>query len=118
MLKLIIKIFLVSLISTIIIELLVAFLLKVKNKKDFLNIILVNILTNPLLVMLLLYINIRYGLLYRNILVYPLEIIVVIVEGLVYKKYLDYKKIKPILLALILNASSYIFGLLINLIVY
>ena len=106
------------LLSTIIIELLVAFILKVRDKKDILNIILVNITTNPLLVTTTTYINIIYGLKYRNILIYPFEILVVLVEGLVYKKYLKYKKINPYLLSFILNVSSYLIGLIINKIIY
>ena len=108
----------VALISTIIIEMSISYLLRVRNKKDLLNIILVNILTNPLLVTITLYINICYGLRYRNILIYPLEIIVVIIEGSIYKKYLKYKKINPYLLSLILNCSSYIIGLGINYLIY
>lgn len=118
MTNLFIKILIVSLSSTIIIELLVAILLKIRNKKDILNIVLVNIMTNPLLVTITLYINIFYGLKYRNILIYPLELLVVLTEGRIYKKHLNYKKINPYLLSLILNASSYLIGLVINNIVY
>ena len=112
------KIIIVCLVSTIIIELLIALLLKVRDKKDILNILLVNVMTNPLLVTITMYINILYGLKYRNILIYPLEILVVLSEGFVYKKYLKYKKINPYVLSLILNISSYLIGLIINEIVY
>ena len=107
-----------SFITTLLVELVISLLLKVKDKKDIMNIILVNIMTNPLLVILTVYINIVYGLKYRNILIYPLEILVVLSEGLVYKKYLNYKKINPYLLSLILNTSSYLIGLIINYLVY
>ena len=42
---------------TILIELIVALILKVRDKKDILNIILVNTMTNPLLVSLTVYIT-------------------------------------------------------------
>lgn len=118
MINLYLKVLIVCLLSTIIVEVIVSLLLKVRDKKDILNIILVNIMTNPLLVSITVYINIFYGLKYKNIIIYPLEILVVLVEGLVYKRYLKYKKINPYLLSLILNISSYLIGLFINRIIY
>ncbi len=118
MINLYLKILIVCLLSTIIVEVIVSLLLKVRDKKDILNIILVNIMTNPLLVSITVYINIFYGLKYKNIIIYPLEILVVLVEGLVYKRYLKYKKINPYLLSFILNISSYLIGLFINRIIY
>lgn len=118
MINLYLKVLIVCLLSTIIVEVIVSLFLKVRDKKDILNIILVNIMTNPLLVSITVYINIFYGLKYKNIIIYPLEILVVLVEGLVYKRYLKYKKINPYLLSLILNISSYLIGLFINRIIY
>lgn len=118
MINLYLKVLIVCLLSTIIVEVIVSLLLKVRDKKDILNIILVNIMTNPLLVSITVYINIFYGLKYKNIIIYPLEILVVLVEGLVYKRYLKYKKMNPYLLSLILNISSYLIGLFINRIIY
>jgi hypothetical protein len=118
MINLYLKILIVCLLSTIIVEVIVSLLLKVRDKKDILNIILVNIMTNPLLVSITVYINIFYGLKYKNIIIYPLEILVVLVEGLVYKRYIKYKKINPYLLSFILNISSYLIGLFINIIIY
>ncbi len=112
------KILLISLSCTLIIEVLTALALKVRDKKDIINVVLVNILTNPLLVSLSLYINLEFGLKWRKILIIPMEIIVVLVEGLIYKKYLKYNKINPIILSLIPNAMSYIIGIFINMIIY
>ena len=39
-----------------------------------------------------------------------MEIMVVIVEGFIYKKYLKYDKLNPFFVSLILNASSYFIG--------
>lgn len=111
------NIMIVCLISTIIIELIIAIILKIKGK-DLINVILVNIMTNPIVVTIPYYLNVNYGLIYRNISLFILEILTVISEGYIYKKYLDFKEINPYLLALILNISSYTIGIIINYIIY
>ena len=98
------------LLFTIIIEIILAMILKVKDKKDILNILLVNIMTNPIVVSLPVFINIRFGLFERNITVLILEIFTVLIEGKIYSKYLKFKKINPYALSLILNLCSYIIG--------
>ena len=98
------------LLFTIIIEIILAIILKVKDKKDILNILLVNIMTNPIVVSLPVFINIRFGLFERNITVLILEIFTVLIEGKIYSKYLKFKKINPYALSLILNLCSYIIG--------
>ena len=102
------------LLLTIIIELSLALILGVRDKKDIINVILVNIITNPIVVMsqILLYLNFGYTIEVIGIVV--LEILVVPIEGLIYKKVLNYKKINPFILSLILNASSLIIGGFIN----
>lgn len=99
---------------TIIFELLLAFFLSVRNLKDYLNIVLVNIITNPLVVTIPIYIQIKYGLTARWIILLMLEIMTIIFEGFIYKKYLNYKKMNPYLLSLILNGASYLIGEIIN----
>jgi len=112
------EVILICLISTIIIETLVAFIFKVRNKKDFLNIILVNIITNPIVVVFP-YITYLYnGIIYRNILLIILEVTVVFVEGFIYKKVLKYNKINTYLLSLILNILSYLLGNIISNIIW
>ena len=111
------KVMLISLICTLVIEISIAFILKYRGK-DLLNVLLVNILTNPLLNSIIVAINYYYGLTARNITLYILEVLVVIVEGFIYQKYLDRKKINGYLLSLILNIASYGLGLLINKIIY
>lgn len=103
----------ICLILTIIIETLIAFLLKLR-KTDLLIVVLVNILTNPLVVSISHYFNIKnghFGYVYSLI---ALEILTFITEGLIYKYNLDNKKINPFIISLILNISSYLFGLIIN----
>lgn len=105
------------LVITIIIETTIAIILKYRNK-DLINIILVNILTNPILNSVMVYINVYYGLKARNIFVGIFEVLVVIIEGAIYQKYLERRKINGYLLSLILNISSYVLGLIINKIIY
>jgi hypothetical protein len=101
------------LILTIIIEVGIAIMLGYR-KKDLINILLVNIMTNPIVVTVPLYFNVKYGLLERNIVLLILELLTVFIEGFIYKKYLSKRKINPYILSLILNASSYLVGVVIN----
>ena len=105
------------LIITILIETTFAIILKYRDK-DLLNVVLVNILTNPILNSVMVYINVYYGLKIRNIFVIIFEILVVIIEGAIYQKYLENRKINGYLLSLLLNISSYVLGLVINKIIY
>lgn len=102
------------LLLTIIIELVLALILGVRDKKDILNIILVNVITNPIVVMSQILLYLKFGYKIEIIGLIILEILVVPVEGLIYKKVLKYKKINPILLSLILNAASLVIGGFIN----
>ena len=104
------KIMTTCLFLTIIIETFFALLFQVKDKKDYVNIVLVNMITNPLVVMIPFFLGFKLGLLYQNISLIFLEILTVIIEGLLYKKYLSYQKINPLLLSLFLNLLSYFVG--------
>lgn len=110
-------IMLICLSSTIVIELIMSLLLGMRNKKDILNVILVNIMTNPLVVSILMYIT--YNRLFNiTISIIILEILVILTEGFTYKKVLTFDKINPYVLSLILNISSYFIGGLLNNIIY
>ena len=111
------KVMLICLVSTIIIEVSIAFILRYR-RKDLINVLLVNLLTNPLLNSSVIAINYFYGLKARNICLYIFEVLVVLIEGFIYSKYLERKKINGYLLSLILNIASYVIGLLINKIIY
>lgn len=103
--------------STIVIELIMSLLIGIRNKKDILNVILVNIMTNPLVVSILMYIT--YNRLFNTtISIIILEILVILTEGFAYKKVLTFDKINPYVLSLILNISSYFIGGLLNNIIY
>lgn len=103
-----------ALICTVVIEVCVALILKVKSRKDILNIVLVNCFTNPLVTSIPVYINIRYGLFQRHFTLAILEVFTLISEGLIYSKVLNYRRINPFVLSLILNISSYLIGVIIN----
>lgn len=111
------KVMLICLVMTIVIECGIAIILGYR-KKDLLNVLLVNLLTNPIVSTLPVYFNYYHGLKARNICLYILEVLVLIVEGFIYVKVLKRKKINGFLLSLILNASSYFLGLLLNEIIY
>ena len=102
------------LLLTILIEGIIAIIIGIRNKKDILNVILVNIVTNPIVVSLPFVFLITYGYKYYRISFYILEIVTLIVEGLIYYKVLNYKKINPFIISLILNGSSYLIGEIIN----
>ena len=102
-----------NLLFTVIIEILISLFFGYR-KKDLLNVLLVNFLTNPLLNSTVVAINFFGGLKYRNISLIILEILVVVIEGNIYQKYLINRKINGYLLSLILNLSSFGIGLLIN----
>jgi len=102
------------LLLTIIIELIIALILGIRDKKDIINIILVNVITNPIVVMSQTLLYIKFGYNIEMIGIAILEVLVVLVEGLIYKKVLNYKKINPILLSLILNTLSFLIGEFVN----
>ena len=103
-----------SLICTITIEITIGLILKIRNKRDIINIVLVNILTNPLVTSIPIFILLKYGSFYSKIIFVILEIFALFVEGFIYKIYFKYKKINPFIISLILNSFSYIIGEIIN----
>ncbi len=111
------KVMLICLLCTIVIECLIALILGYR-KKDLLNVLLVNLLTNPIVSSVPVYFNYYYGLRSRNIILLILEILTFIVEGFIYVKVLQRRKINGFILSLILNLSSYLIGLLISPIIF
>ena len=103
---------------TVLIESFIGFCIGIRNKKDFINIILVNCITNPIVVTVPLFFNVEYGIVERRISLYILEMITLFVEGYIYKKTLKFKKVNPFIISIIMNASSYLIGEIINKIIY
>ena len=113
----IVKGFGISLGLTLLIELAVAFLMKIRGWTEFLIVVLVNVLTNPLVVLIVYLMIFRFPA-WRWPVEILLEILVIPAEGLLYRaaKKSGFRFPKPFLLALLCNLSSYGIGLLINLI--
>ncbi len=103
-----------SLACTLVIETVFAIVLGVRNKKDILNVELVNIMTNPIVVSVSFVTGFFYGQDARLIVLIVLEIMAFVSEGFVYHKTLRYGKINPFLFSLLLNGASYGTGLIIN----
>lgn len=108
--------FVLSLTMTLGVELVLAFLLGVRNAKGIVLVLLVNVLTNPFAVLInwmgRLYIsgwNIYWQI--------PIELLVILVEATIYftfSKKQAFKILHPVRLALVLNVTSWLFGVLLN----
>ena len=104
------KSILTALLLTLAVELIAAAVLRVRKPTDYLIIALVNCLTNPI-------VNIIY---YFSLIFLPvpvpyfimalLEVAVVFTEALLFSRLLSYKRLRPIIFSLILNASSFAAG--------
>lgn len=103
-----------ALFLTILFETGFALALGVRKKRDTAVIVLAQALTNPPLVITLMLINLRYPFTVYCVAVAVLEILAFLTEGFVYKNTLDYKKINPFLLSLILNVFSFSAGQVVN----
>ena len=112
------KYMVISLLLTLVIECFMAWILKVRDKKDIFNVTLVNVFTNPLVVCFTFLAGFFYGSDARLAATICLELFAFISESIIYKKTLSYKKLNPFLLSLILNGTSYLSGLVINRIIY
>ena len=86
----------------------------IREKKNYLKqFILINLITNPLIVLIF---NILSLMNFKHILItiIILEMLVVIVEGKLYKVFLKENKNKWYINSLILNLSSYLVGIVIS----
>jgi hypothetical protein len=102
------------LLLTLIIELITAFILGIRDRKDIINVILVNVLTNPVVVLSQQFLHYKYNTAVEIIGIIILELLAFLVEGLIYKRVLKYKELNPLILSLLLNATSFCIGELIN----
>ena len=97
---------------TLLLEIPAALILGLRRKEDILLVGLVNILTNPIIVLILNLFFIFTASPPPWFLILPLEVFAVLTEGFIYQKGLSYRRIHPFLLSLILNGISYFGGLL------
>jgi len=101
-----------SLVFTIFIEVVISVFCGIDDKRDILFIILINILTNPSTEMINLLI--KDGSFHYPVII-ALEIVVIIIEYLFYKKELNNKSINLLFLSIINNVCSYVVGVMFNL---
>ena len=102
----------VSLALTLVFEVVFFLLTGKRNKKDLLLVILVNVLTNPVVV-LLYWLAVIFTNLNGTLVKIPLELFAVVAEGFYYRKYGQSFK-KPFVFSLTANAFSFAMGLLIQ----
>ena len=105
-----IKALIVSLISTWILELSFAWFMNLRSKEDLKLVLLVNFITNPIVVSL-------YWIFYRSInpmiLTFTLESSAILVEAFYYKEFTE--KIRhPLIFSVMINLFSYLSGVLIQ----
>ena len=101
-----------SLALTLIFEIVFFFLAGKRNKKDLLLVVMVNVLTNPIVV-LLYWLSVMYTDWNKTIVKIPLELFAVLTEGFYYKKYAQSFK-RPFLFSLAANAFSFSIGVLLQ----
>ena len=101
-----------SLILTIILEAAFFLIIGKRDKKDLLLLLLVNVLTNPVVV-LSFWLAVLYTDLNRYIILIPLELFAVLTEGYYYKRYgQDFRR--PYLFSTAANVFSFAAGVLIQ----
>lgn len=111
----ILKTLLTSFLLTIFTELIVGWLWKIRNRDGWYVILLVNLITNPVLVMARIWGYYFFSPMILQWMTVFLEIVIWYLEGFLYSKKLNCCR-HPYLLAITANAASYGCGLLINLI--
>ena len=105
-------ILLLCLLLTLLLETGLALILGMREKKDLLNEILANVLTNPVAVTLS---QLALTFLPRGgyiAAVAAAELAALLTEGFLYRRYLVFRRVPPFMLSLILNCFSFGVGLL------
>ena len=109
----ILKILAFNLALVFISELSLGFLMGAKKPKKIITLALINIITNPAVVLsgmclTLFFNNLQY------IGIFILELLVVFIEGFMFSKFKIFDKKNPYLISLVLNATSFALGEIIN----
>ena len=105
----VILVFSVCLFLTIILEVATAVLIGIRKGFDLTVILLVNVLTNPIVVLTGMVMG-SYTTVPRAVYITVLELAAFITEALFYRKLLYTRKPSPFLLSLILNCVSFFIG--------
>ena len=96
---------------TLIIEVGMAMVMGVWEHEDLKAVVKVNCITNPIVVILMnLSFELSQSITVRNLVTAVLEIVVVWVETVMYRRWLVHRKRKMFLLSLVLNVSSFGIG--------
>lgn len=108
----------ISVVLTVAIEVTLSLLHGLRSEKNIETIIWINCISNPVVVGItnLIYM-LSQNLIARNIVLVILEIVVIWVEGFLFKKFLNNLKIKPYIYSIYLNVLSFSIGLIISLII-
>ena len=99
---------------TLFLELTFAYIFGLRSKQDFLLVALVNVFTNPAVVMTCNLIALFSCMPVPWYWIVSLEALAVLTEGLIYRAGLIYRRIHPLFLSLILNGISYLGGFLLS----
>ena len=107
-----------ALLLTVIIETAIALLIGIRKPADVLNVVLANVFTNPIVVFSIFMVGYIYGNKIRLAATVFLELFAFLSEALIYRKTLSTKRISPFLVSLILNATSFFSGEILNGLIY
>lgn len=110
---LMIKAWFISLSLTLIFELSYALLWGIRDKHDLILAVLVNVITNPIVVFVVYYVRFRRYAIHLGWLTAAMEVFAVVTEAFIYQKHartID----RPWLFSLSVNAFSYAMGELLN----
>lgn len=97
------------LLLTIVVECSIVLLIYRKPKYSY-YVFLLNVLTNPALNLIMLFYFAYKGHNGYYLLLYVLEVVVVVTEGLLFAKLTDKKLYEALLVLLLINVSSYLLG--------
>ena len=92
-----------------VVELTLAAILGARSFKKFITVALVNIITNPAVVITMLMVTMFYNK-FETVAIIILELAVFFTEGFLFSKYKPFKKDLPYVISLILNLASYLAG--------
>ena len=101
-----------ALVCTLVLETGAAAALGVRKGSDLLYVVLANLLTNPVVSVLPFVAVSRFGYGAKLPVTAAAEIGAVLAEWLVYRRFLSFRRIPPFLLSLLLNAFSYLTGVI------
>lgn len=108
----------ISLVMTIVTEVIIGICIKIRNKEDIKVIIFANILTNPVVVFCTNLIFTFGSQCAHIITVIIFEIFAVTIEYKIYKEFLKFKEKSPLYISIVSNMLSFFIGLIIDKIIF